>query len=360
MNRVATGNVILAEPDVAEAVPDVLNRSTPQPLEWSGVLAQKGYVLGADISGDGERVVLADLRGSVVGRSEQAHGRAADADGGIAGISPAEVVDRVSGMMRALLKEHRIKPREVLRAAVGFGGPVDALLGQVRMHHDAPGWEGFALAESVETVLDVPTYLENDARLAALGEVWFGAGRGTSDCDMVYVHWSTGVGGGIVIDGKLLRGASTIAGEIGHTVVHTGDDALPCRCGGKGHLEAYVRGTALLARARALLGEPDAPDDIASLFAQAEFHLPIHGLLDEAVSLLGVTVANLITQINPNLVVIGGSVARHAGDLIPRISDFALRSAMPLSSLDVHIMPARLGDESTLMGAVALALDSLR
>jgi glucokinase len=263
-------------------------------------------------------------------------------------------------MMRALLKKHQVKPREVLRAAVGFGGPVDALRGQVRTHHDAPGWEGFPLAQKLESGLDVPTFLENDARLAALGEVWFGAGRDTSECDMVYVHWSTGVGGGIVAGGKLLRGASTLAGEVGHTVVRTGDDALPCRCGGKGHLEAYVRGTALLTRARAVAGAEQAPANIASLFAQADSNPQLLGLLDEAVDLLGVTVANLITQINPNLVVIGGNVARHAGALIPRIADLALQSSMPVSADGVSIVPADLGEESTLMGAVALALDSLR
>lgn len=344
---------MLAEPDKGGATPEVLRRSTPQTLEWSGVLAQKGYVFGVDISVEGERVVLADLRGNIVGRSHAS----SDTD---TSNSPGDVVSRVSNMMRALLKKHGVKPREVLRAAVGFGGPVDALRGQVRRHHDAPGWEGFPLAQEIETALDVPTFLENDARLAALGEVWFGAGRGTSECDMVYVHWSTGVGGGIVTDGKLLRGSSTIAGEVGHTVVRTGDDALPCRCGGKGHLEAYVRGAALLSRARAALGEASAPGDVGSLFAQASDSPALQGLLDESVALMGVTVANLITQINPNLVVIGGNVARHADELIPRIAYLAMQSAMPVSTNGVQIVPADLGDESTLMGAVALALDSLR
>ena len=351
----------MAEPAVAEARPDVVKRSTPKPLEWSGVLAQKGYVLGADICGDGERVVLADLSGNVVGRSGGAHRRAGSSIGGEnADVAPDAVVTRVLDMMRALLKKHNVKPREVLRAAVGFGGPVDALKGHVRLHHDSPGWEGFPLAQKVESGLGAPTFLENDARLAALGEVWFGAGRGTSECDMVYVHWSTGVGGGIVADGRLLRGASTIAGEVGHTVVYTGEDALPCRCGGRGHLEAYVRGTAFITRARALLGEESGPADIADLFARAENNLALSRLLDESVTLLGVTVANLITQINPNLVVIGGSVARHAGALIPRIADLSLQLAMPLSARGVTIVPAELGDEATVMGAVALALDSLR
>lgn len=344
---------MVAEPVVTEATPIVLSRPTTQTMEWSGVLAQKGYVFGADISVESERVVLADLSGNVIGRAQSAVGKDTS-------VAPDDVIARVSGMMRALLEKHNVKIRKVLRAAVGFGGPVDALRGEVRRHHDAPGWEGFPLAQKLEADLDVPTYLENDARLATLGEVWFGAGRETAECDMVYVHWSTGVGGGIVTDGKLLRGSSTIAGEFGHTVVHTGDDALPCRCGAKGHLEAYIRGTALLSRARDLVGEAEAPADIDALFEMAGSNPAIQGLLDESVSLMGVTVANLITQVNPNVVVIGGIVARHAGALIPRIADMALQSAMPVSTTGVTIVAAQLGDEATLMGAVALALDSLR
>jgi glucokinase len=316
------------------------------------VLAQSGYVFGIDISAARETVVLADLRGNLVSRIS---GDALD------NRAPDQVIQRVLRMMSALLKEKGVKSREVLRAAVGFGGPVDALHGKVLIHHDVPGWEGVPLAPLIESGFDVPTFLDNDSRLAALGEVWFGAGRDTSECDLVYLHWSTGVGGGIVADGRLLRGASTIAGEIGHTLVRTGDDALPCRCGGRGHLEAYVRGPALLSRSHSLpSASASDPADIQALFASADDNPAVSRLLDEAVQMLGATIANLITQLNPTMVVIGGMVARHGGSLIPRISDFALASAMPVSARNVRIVPAALGDDATVMGAVALALNSLR
>ena len=329
----------------------MLDRPLTRPLDWSGVLAQSGYVFGVDISTAGETVVLADLQGNLVSRLS---GDALDSQ------TSDEVIHRVLGMMNALLKEKGVKKREVLRAAVGFGGPVDALHGKVLMHHDVSGWEGVPLASQIESGLDVPTFLDNDARLAALGEVWFGAGRDTAQCDLVYVHWSTGVGGGIVADGRLLRGASTIAGEIGHTLVRTDDDALPCRCGGRGHLEAYVRGPALLARSQAPVTGRSDSDSIQALFASARDNAAVSSLLDEAVQMLGVTIANLITQINPTMVVIGGMVARHAGDVIPRIAELALSSAMPVSARNVRIVPAALGDDATVMGAVALALSSLR
>jgi glucokinase len=165
-----------------------------------------------------------------------------------------------------------------------------------------------------------------------------------------------------VADGRLLRGASTIAGELGHTLVRTGDDALPCRCGGRGHLEAYVRGPALLARSQDYFPARSGSDskDIQALFAAASDNPAVSRLLDEAVEMLGVTIANLITQLNPTMVVIGGMVARHADELIPRIAELALASAMPVSARNVRIVPAALGDDAAVMGAVALALNSLR
>jgi len=376
MNRGAETAVVAAELEARQ-------RPVTQPLDWSGVLAQHGYVFGVDISAEGERVVLADLRGTVLGRT--AHVSNESPNPSMA--PPDEVIARASAMMRDLLEKKGLKVREVLRIGMGFGGPVDSRLGLVRTAHGARGWEGFPVVAKMESEIDATTLLENDARLAALGEMWFGVGasgkwgvgseQGASSGaphpahralppvgDLVYVHWSTGVGGGIVADGRLLRGATTIAGEVGHTVVRTGDDALPCRCGGRGHLEAYVRAPALLQRAQEMLATTPRtdlpPTDIASLFAHAEHDSTLQRLVDEAVEMMAVTVANLITSMNPRMAVIGGRVAREGAHLIPRIASLASSYAMPVSAHDVTIAPAALGDEATVMGAVALALDSLR
>jgi glucokinase len=391
MNRGAETAVVAAEVEARQ-------RPVTQPLDWSGVLAQHGYVFGVDISAEGERIVLADLRGTVLGRT--AHVSSESPNPSMA--PPDEVIARASALMRDLLEKKGLKVREVLRIGMGFGGPVDSRLGLVRTAHGARGWEGFPLAAKMESEFDATTLLENDARLAALGEMWFGVGaggqwgvgseQGSSSGtpqpahrtlppigDLVYVHWSTGVGGGIVSDGRLLRGATTIAGEVGHTVVRTGDNALPCRCGGRGHLEAYVRAPALLQRAQDLWNSelgmrnadsfgksdsafliPNSEFSIATLFAHAEHDSTLQRLVDEAVEMMAVTVGNLITSMNPRVAVIGGRVAREGAHLIPRIASLARSYAMPVSAHDVTIAPAALGDEATVMGAVALALDSLR
>jgi glucokinase len=368
MNRGADTTVVMT--DLEHGTEEPSTYPATQPLDWSGVLAQQGYVFGVDICADGERVVLADVRGNVLGRNTHLRQQSAGPDSSLyLPYSPDEVIARTVAMMRDLLKKKGVKGRELLRIGVGFGGPVDSRLGVVRTAHDAPDWEGFPVAAHLESHFDATTLLENDARLAALGELWFGIGhtggrKADAGTDIVYVHWSTGVGGGIVADGRLLRGATTIAGEVGHTVVRTGDDALPCRCGGRGHLEAYVRAPALLQRAAELSSQlpvAAAPaQDVATLFAQAAQNEVLRRLVDEAVEMMAVTVGNLITTMNPDLAVIGGRVAREGAHLVPRIADLARNYAMPVSAQDVTIAPAALGEEATVMGAVALALDSLR
>ena len=324
---------------VAEVDVETGQSQAVQPLEWSGVLAQQGYVFGVDISGDGERVVLADLRGNVLGRSAHVSGHSPNP----LPAPPNEVVTRVAEMMRDLLQKKGVKVREVLRVGMGFGGPVDSRMGIVRTAHGAPGWDGFRLAAGIESLFEATTLLENDARLAALGEVWFGTGHGDTGIDLVYVHWSTGVGGGMVADGRLLRGATTIAGEIGHTVVRTGKDALPCRCGGRGHLEAYVRAPALLLRAQSLFGgmpRTDFPPRHCKHFSpRPSTIITLRHFVEEAVEMMAVTIANLITGINPKVAVIGGKVAREDA-LIPRIAELARSYAMPVSAQDVTIAPA--------------------
>lgn len=318
---------------------------------WSGVLAEQGYVIGVDISAGGERVVLSDLEGNIVARDAHLH------NDGVAH-RPGEVVDRVTSMAGALLDAGSIRNREVLRIGVGFGGPVDASRGVVRRSYATPGWNDYPLAAEIERVLDVPTLLDNDARLAALGEVWFGVGRDKPSCDLVYLHWSTGVGGGIVSESRLLRGSTSLAGEIGHLTVRRGPDALLCRCGGKGHLEAYIRSDALIERARAL-NSSTVFSSVEALFAASERDPGLRSLVDETLDMIALTLGNLSTAANPDVVVIGGRVARDCRRWIPRIADLTRIYAMPLSSADIQVVPAELGEDSGVMGTVALALESL-
>lgn len=249
-------------------------------------------------------------------------------------------------------------------AAIGvsFGGPVDAAQGVVWLSHHVANWENMPLREKLQTEFGVPVVVDNDANVAALGEYRFGAGR---NCRQVfYVTVSTGIGGGWVIDGKIYAGFDGMAGEIGHTVVNPG--GMPCVCGKRGCLEAEACGTAIAHRARNIIADnPVAGEALLNgvgqtaetitaqhISAVAEADALARQILLESAEMLGRGLGNAINLMNPHRIVLGGGVIK-SGDLWWQVvKDTARYYVLPEISVD--IVPAELGDDSPLWGAVAL------
>ena len=267
--------------------------------------------------------------------------------------------------------------RRVLRSAdgrpsavgVSFGGPVDAAAGRVRTCHHLPGWEDVPLREWVETAFDAPAVVENDANAAAVGEWRCGAGRGCDD--LLYITVSTGVGGGLVLDGRLRHGADSLAGEIGHMTVQPGGPL--CTCGRRGCLEALASGPYIAQRARELLQEDPRRGGILRLLADDEgptgaWHAitaemvsraAVQGdelarqALGEAATALGMGIAMAATLINPELVILGGGVIKAGEPFLSVVRSAAGSNVMP--GISVSIAEAALGDDAPLWGAIALA-----
>jgi glucokinase len=250
-------------------------------------------------------------------------------------------------------------------AAVGvsFGGPADFTTGVVRLSHHVPGWENVPLRALLEAEFGAPARVDNDANVAALGEHRYGAGQG---CDsLMYITISTGVGGGWILNGQPWRGADGMAGEIGHMPV---DPAGPlCLCGKRGCVERLASGPYLAQRARERLdGEPSRgaglraliSDDPARLDARlvaeaaAQGDALAQGVLAEAGHALGVGIGNAANLINPARFVLGGGVTK-AGELWWQAVR-AAPHATALPEVKFEIVPAGLGDDAPLWGAVAL------
>jgi len=268
-------------------------------------------------------------------------------------------------IMMALVQD-MLAIAELSLAAVGvsFGGPVDATWGVVLLSHHVPGWENVPLRQWLETRLGVPVAVDNDANAGALGEWRFGAGQG---CDsMLYVTVSTGIGGGWIVNGRPYRGADGMAGEIGHIVIQP--EGPKCICGRRGCLEALAAGPAIARRARECLAESPAAgqalralvgDDVSAVTARHVSQAAAAGdelaqqVLDEAALALGQGIGSAITLMNPQRVVVGGGVAKSG----PRYFEVAraVARANVLPGMTVDIVPAALGDDAPLWGAVALA-----
>jgi glucokinase len=252
-------------------------------------------------------------------------------------------------------------------AAIGisFGGPVDYATGTVRLSHHVPGWEATPLAEMVRAAFDAPVAVDNDANVAALGEHRFGAGRGYRD--MMYLTVSTGVGGGWVLGGRPWRGHEGMAGEIGHTVVDPAGP--PCLCGKQGCVERLASGPYMAADAEERMrADPTAgpllrrkwSGEAGTLTGQQVAEAAAAGdalareILLRGAWALGAGIGNAANLVNPQRFVLGGGVTK-AGDLWWNEVRRAAR-AVALPEVHFDIVPAGLGDDAPLWGAVALVL----
>ncbi|MCL4466344.1 MAG: ROK family protein [Chloroflexi bacterium] len=315
---------------------------------------ERDLVVGIDLGGTRFRVGLFRTDGKMIRRQ----GWATEAAAG-----PHAVIDRLATAVRETCA------REGLARVVGVGlgspGPLDPWRGVVLETPNMPGWHNVPLKEEMETRLGLPVHVNNDANLAALGESSYGAATGLRD--VVYFTVSTGIGGGVLVDGKLLLGAHGLAAELGHTII------LPegplCGCGHRGCLESVASGTAIAREARLRLarGDPSSllgmsQEDLATVDAEmvaraAAAGDPLAGeVFDTAAGFLGLGVVNALHTFDPEIVVIGGGVSL-AGDLLFRpVRRVVSERAMVPYRDRAPIVPAALGDDAGLYGAAALVL----
>lgn len=242
-------------------------------------------------------------------------------------------------------------------AAVGvsFGGPVDFAAGLVRLSHHVPGWENTPLQQMLETEFEAPVRVDNDANVAALGEHRFGAGRG---CDsLLYVTVSTGVGGGWILDGRPWRGAEGMAGEIGHMVADP--EGPVCLCGKRGCVERLASGP-YMARAWVEMREERggaAETVTGKMVAQAAAagDEAARQVLQRGAWALGVGLGNAANLLNPQRFILGGGVTKSGDPWWTAVRRAARETALP--QVHFEVIPAALGDDAPLWGAVALAED---
>lgn len=243
----------------------------------------------------------------------------------------------------------------VIGCGISAGAPADAANGIVYPAPNLPGWSpgGTPLAQIVGDALDLPTYLENDADATALAEWRFGAGRGSQT--MLFLTQGTGVGAGLVLNGRLHRGAVGAGGEIGHVCVDTADDARLCICGLRGCLEAYASGPSVL-RIAAESGYKGDPTGAAVADAARSGDSAAQAAFATAADKLGRGLAVLAMLLNPERIVLG-TLAVHAGDLLlPGAQDALHRYAWKRLTERLVIAPAELGDRAQDLAALCVFL----
>ncbi len=268
---------------------------------------------------------------------------------------PADLVDWVAGEVGQSIERGGGR---VLAVGVAAPGPLDASNGVITRSSNL-GWADVPIAAMLGERLDVPVALEDDANTAALGEWHFGAGAGADP--MGYLTVSSGIGGGIVVGGQVVRGANGNAGEVGHLQVDP--DGPRCACGRRGDVESFAGGSSLARRAkqawprRTATGASPAPRTPEEVFRAAREGDPTaRRLVDDAAVALSVSLAAMASVVEPAVVVVGGSIGLGQPRLIRRAASLARKRVMRENGASLRVVPAALGQESVLAGAADLGL----
>ncbi|HEX9894641.1 MAG TPA: ROK family protein [Gemmatimonadales bacterium] len=276
---------------------------------------------------------------------------------------PDAVVTRLAGLARATIDEsRRIDPAgEILGVGVGAPGPLDTRTGVIFLTPNL-GWVNLPLRRRMADLLELPTSLDNDANCAVFGEWWRGAARGSRHA--IGFTIGTGIGGGIIVDGRLYHGASDCAGEFGHTTIDP--EGRHCKCGNYGCLEAYASGPAIALRTMEVLSsgaDSRIPamvgGDLSKVTAQTVYQAAQEGdalgleVVRDTAKYLGVGVANLVNVFNPEIVVICGGVTLAGESLFAPLRQEVARRAFKPAVRVCRIVPGELTGTAGVYGAAA-------
>lgn len=311
-------------------------------------------VIAVDLGGTRIRVALSDLQGHFLHRIERATGAEEGREA---------VLDR---LVDSIQQARQAAPSEGACIGVGLGspGPLDPRTGVILSAPNLPGWENVPLQEIMEDRLGMPARLANDGNAAVLGEWAFGAGRGHQN--LIYVTISTGVGGGIIADGRLVLGRRGLAGEVGHMTLQA--DGPRCNCGNTGCWEALASGTAIARQGAAAVLESRSPllaelsqgvagrVDAKLVGEAARRGDPVAGeIIQQAALYSGIGIASLIHLFSPEVVLVGGGVSK-LGDFFLEPVRHIVHERVMAPYKDTPVKPAALGGDVGLLGAVALFL----
>jgi glucokinase len=319
--------------------------------------SSKKYVIGIDIGGTNIMAVIVTVDGKVIGHSHfptEGHK------------GPDYVIKNMAAKVKELVRHEGLTMKDIWRVGVGSPGPLDSKKGIIMGAVNLPGWKYVKLKAELEKQLGVGVGVDNDANCAAYGEKWMGAARGAHN--VVGITLGTGVGGGIIIDGKLVRGANYNAAEIGHTSLNP--DGRQCKCGAKGCLEQYASASAIAESAREAIRKGASSimtefvkGDLSKITSQTVYDALIQddktaiAVWDEFIKYLGAGVANQINGLNPDVVVIAGGVINSGERLFKPLKEAVRKQTFAITFSAAKIVPAKLGELAGAIGAAGVVIN---
>ncbi|WP_297630695.1 ROK family protein [uncultured Clostridium sp.] len=312
---------------------------------------QKGYYIGVDLGGTKICTALVNEEGTIFKEVTVP----TEAEKGV-----DKIVENINDTIKQVLGDKNIK--DILAIGIGSPGPLDVKNGLIVETPNLP-FKNFNIVKAVKDIYDTKVFLDNDANAATLGEFLFGAGKLTTN--MVYVTASTGVGGGAVLNGRIFRGSTSNAVEIGHTTVNV--HGRRCGCGNRGCVEGLASGTAIAKTANEAiksnavtsLKKYDVVTSKEVFEESAKGDKVSQEILDEALSYLGILFANLANSYDPDVLVLGGGVSNGGEIVFEKINEEIQRRALKPIREYCKVKKAELGGRAGVLGAAALAITEL-
>jgi glucokinase len=310
------------------------------------------YLLAVDLGGTKVAAALMGVDGEILLRKEEPTCQ----------MGPQPGIDQIAGLLEALQVTGKVDVSQVRGVGIGIPAVLEVGSDHVIWAPNLAGWRDVALRPALEKRLGLPVMVEYDGHTAVLGEWWQGAGRGYRSLAMVIV--GTGIGGGLILDGRLFRGRDRLAGAAGWFALTNDADQMDPYGQSIGHWESLAAGPGIARRTQALLKDyPDSSlllfEDLTArqVFEAARRDDPLaQQIVDQTASLLGLGVANIISLVNPEIVILGGSIGRQEDLLLPRLRQVVLQWAQPASARSVSIVTSRLGADAGLYGAAYAVL----
>lgn len=308
----------------------------------------KKYVVGVDLGGTKIYTALTDLKGNII-KEKVVKTEAEKGDMSVL----AKIIDTIEYVVEG------VNIDDIKAIGVGSPGPLDVKAGKIVYTPNLP-FKDFNIVKPLKEKFNLPTYLDNDANAATLGEFVFGAGVGLEN--MIYITCSTGIGGGAILNGKIFRGSTSNALEVGHMTVSK--QGLRCGCGNVGCAEAMGSGTAIMRMAREAvqtnvetsLKNYDNPAGKEVFEEAAKGDRIAKEILDNALSYLGVAVANVANIFDPDMIVIGGGVASNWDVVSEKVTEEMENRCLKTILSNCKLEKAKLGSKAGVLGAAAIAI----
>jgi glucokinase len=300
---------------------------------------KRKYIIGIDLGGTNLKIALLDLAYKIKDKAVLSTVR----------FSQKEVlISAIADAVNKIIKNNRLKKTDILGVGLGLPGLIDAHQGIVHFFPNIPGWMQVNLKQILEKKLKLPVFIDNDANLMALAEYKLGAAKGARNA--VCLTLGTGVGGGIIIEGKLYRGSSFAAGEIGHMPVN--EKGPVCNCAGFACLESYIGNQRILHQARKIFKRRVSLEDLSR--AAAGGNKKAQGIWTGVAAKLGLVLSGVVNLLNPDCIVIGGGVAEAGRVLFDALIETILTRAMIVQAKAVKVRKAKLGNNAGMIGAAIL------